>query len=239
MSRTTLRTLVEGAVLVAAAVGIGAVVYAQQAPTHAPSAPAPDQVAQTPPAAKPPATKPAAPAPQPPAAQQSQQPPAAAPTPQTQQQPPQGQPAPQPTVFDEHAKQGKIAKCANVFGGLGRLVAAGSAYSAKSTWNAEAGDAHSVQSVVALSNVNPANPAQRAAGIVFAAPVGNACEGSLVRVTPTTDNCQVVAAELAKQNGQTGVLGDMTLMTMPNGAQVMLVPLANACVAVSVLQGAG
>ncbi|HKU97291.1 MAG TPA: hypothetical protein VJR58_18540, partial [Vineibacter sp.] len=140
---------------------------------------------------------------------------------------------------DEHAKQGKIAKCANVFGGLGRLVASGSTYSAKSNWNAEAGDAHAVQSIVALSGFNPSVQSQRAAGVVFAAPVGSTCEGTLVRVTPTTDSCQLVAAELAKQSGQTGVLGDMTLMTMPNGAQVMLVPLANACVAVSVLQGAG
>lgn len=229
-SRTRLRAVVETFILVAAAVGIGVAVYAQHTPTHSQSGPAPDQVAQAPkPDAKPPAAPPQ---------QQQQQ----ATTPPAQ--PPQGQPAGtgapvQPTVFDDHVRQGKIAKCANVFGGLGRLVATGSTYSAKSQWNAEAGDAHAVQAFVALSDVNPANPAQRAAGVVFAAPVDGKCEGTLVRVTPTGDSCQVVAAALAKQNGQSGVLGDMALVAMPNGAQVMLVPLGNACVAVSVLQGAG
>jgi hypothetical protein len=223
--------MAEGAILVFAALGIGAVVYAQQAPTQ----PQPAQAVT--PAAKPNA-KPQTAQPQPPSAQQPQ--PAAQPQQQTtQQQGPQGQPAQPPTVFDEHVRQGKIVKCANVFGALGRLVAAGSTYSVKTNWNSDAGDAHAVQSIVALSNVNPANAGQRAAGVVFAAPVGGSCEGTLVRVIPTTDNCQVVAAELAKQNGQTGVLGDMALMTMPNGAQVMLVPSGNACVAVSVLQGAG
>jgi len=226
--RTPVRTMAESAFLVAAAIGIGAIVSAAQTPTYAQPR-SPDQGAPiAPPAAKAATKPPAEPSSAPP--QQAAQP--AAPS-----QPAATQP---PNVFDDHVHQGKITKCATVFGGLGRIVAGGATYSAKTSWHAEAGDAHAVQSIVALSNLNPANPqAQRAAGVVVAAPVGNACEGTLVRVVPTTDNCQLVAAELAKQNGQPGVLGDMTLMALPGGGQVMLVPLGSACVAVSVLQGAG
>jgi hypothetical protein len=95
-------------------------------------------------------------------------------------------------------------------------VATDSTYTAQTQWDARAGDAHSVESVVALSAA--ANPAATAAGIVFAAPVGRSCEGTLVRVTPTTDNCLSVGAELMKQNGKAGALGDLPLVALPNGA---------------------
>lgn len=96
-----------------------------------------------------------------------------------------------------------------------------------------------MQSLVALGPAQNAPNAQRAAGVVFAAPVGSACEGNLVRVTPSADTCPAVAAELAKLNGQNGVLGDLATITLPNGAQVVLIPVGNACVAVTALRIAG
>jgi hypothetical protein len=187
-------------------------------------------------------------APQPTAPQPAKKPVAAKPKPQAQgqagnavaAQPQQAAAPQQPTVFDEHARQGNIATCANVFGMLGRGVATNSTFTAQSQWDAKAGNAHSVQSLVALGPVqNAPNNAQRAAGVVFAAPVGSACEGNLVRVTPSAESCPAVAAELAKLNGQNGALGDLSTITLQNGAQVLLIPLGNACVAVTALRIAG
>ena len=146
--------------------------------------------------------------------------------------------APPATIFDEHAREGKLVTCANVFGALGRGVAADSTYTVRTQWDSKVGDAHSVQSIVALTG-GSANPAQRGAGVVFAAPIGHSCEGTLVRVTPTNDNCQTVATMLAKLNGQSSALGDLPLIALPNGAQVMLVPFGNACVAVTTLRASG
>jgi len=161
---------------------------------------------------------------------QAQQPAAAAAA-----QPQQG--VQQPTVFDEHARQGNVVTCANVFGALGRGVAANTTFTAQTQWDAKAGNAHSVQSLVALSPTN--NSALRAAGVVFAAPVGSACEGNLVRVTPSAESCPAVAAELSRLNGQNGTLGDLATLSLPNGAQVMLIPFGNACIAVTALRIAG
>ncbi|MGY3530371.1 cytoskeletal protein RodZ [Bradyrhizobium sp. USDA 4452] len=217
------------AVVVAALGAAGVVVYAQQ------TQPAPLQ-----PAAPAPAKKPAAAAkPQPhksqPRPQEAQTPAAAAAS------VPQQQAGQQPTVFDDHARQGNIATCANLFGLLGRGLATNSNYTAQSQWDAKAGNSHSVQSLVALApNQAPqGSAAQRAAGIVFAAPVGSSCEGNLVRVTPSAESCPTVAAELAKLNGQSGALGDLATIALPNGAQVVLIPFGNACVAVTALRVAG
>ncbi|WP_461345241.1 hypothetical protein [Bradyrhizobium sp. USDA 4451] len=223
------------AVVVAALGAAGVVVYAQQTPIPLqPAAPAP-------------AKKPAVAAkPQPHKRPQEAQTPAAAAVPPQQA----GQ---QPTVFDDQARQANIVTCANLFGTLGRGLAMNSNYTAQSQWDAKAGNSHSVQSLVALApnqapqgnqasqgNQAPQGTAvQQAAGIVFAAPVGSSCEGNLVRVTPRAESCPTVAAELAKLNGQTGALGELATIALPNGAQVVLLPFGNACVAVTALRLAG
>ncbi|MCA6126177.1 hypothetical protein J6500_30435 [Bradyrhizobium sp. WSM 1704] len=220
--------LIFAAVVVAALSAAGVVGYAQQAQ------PAVQQPVPLQPQAAPAPARKAAKQPQPHKRPQETQAPAAA-APVLPQQAAQQQ----PTVFDDHARQGNIVTCANVFGTLGRGLAANSTYTAQSQWDQKAGNAHSVQSLVALTpNQNPQN-AQRAAGIVFAAPVGSSCEGNLVRVTPSAESCPAVAAELAKLHGQSGTLGDLATLALPNGAQVMLIPFGNACVAVTAMRVAG
>lgn len=216
------------AVVVAALGAAGVVVYAQQ------TQPVPLQPAVPAPAKKPAAAA-AKPQPHKQRPQEAQTPAAAAAS------VPQQQAGQQPTVFDDHARQGNIATCANLFGLLGRGLATNSNYTAQSQWDAKAGNSHSVQSLVALApNQAPqGSAAQRAAGIVFAAPVGSSCEGNLVRVMPSAESCPTVAAELAKLNGQNGALGDLATIALPNGAQVVLIPFGNACVAVTALRVAG
>ncbi|MBR1203364.1 MULTISPECIES: hypothetical protein [unclassified Bradyrhizobium] len=222
--------LISAAVVVAALSAAGVVGYAQQ-PTQA--QPMPLQQGTSAPAKKPAAA--AKPQPHKQRPQEAQTPSAAAAS-----VPPQ-QAGQQPTVFDEHARQGNVATCANLFGLLGRGLATNSNYTAQSQWDAKAGNSHSVQSLVALAPIQApqGSAAQRAAGIVFAAPVGSSCEGNLVRVTPSAESCPTVAAELAKLNGQNGTLGDLATIALPNGAQVVLIPFGNACVAVTALRVAG
>ncbi|MGK9237348.1 hypothetical protein KXS07_37030 [Inquilinus limosus] len=156
---------------------------------------------------------------------------------------PQEQPAQQvaavpPTVFDEHARQGRIGTCSGVFAALGRGVVADATYTAQTHWDPEAASAHSVASLVSLEG-GASTPGVQGAGVVFAAPVGRSCEGTLVRVTPVKTNCQTLQAELVKAQGQAGTLGALPLVAMPNGAQVVLVPLDQSCIAMTSLRAAG
>ncbi|WP_225772173.1 hypothetical protein [Inquilinus sp. Marseille-Q2685] len=157
---------------------------------------------------------------------------------QTQQQA-AAAPAAQTSVFEDHAKQAKLGACANVLNVLGRGVAADAPYTVQTQWNSKAADAHTVESIVALAG-DPSTEGQPAAGVVFTAPVGRSCEGALVRVTPVKATCQAVATQLVnQQKGQAGALGDLPLVSLPNGARVVLVPLDNNCVAMTSLRAAG
>jgi hypothetical protein len=246
LNRKALLASAAGAILTSAVLGVGVVVYAQQVPMplQLSQAPEPTQPAQAPAPVRKPVPKPQKLQPrqeaqgQPKGAQAQPKEAPAQPSGATAQPSGAAAQAAPPDVFEEHAREGKIVTCAKVFDVLGRGVAVDSAFTARTQWDANAGDAHSIQSVVALTG-GSANPAQRGAGIVFAAPVGRACEGTLVRVTPTSDNCQALAAQLTKINGQSGAVGDLPLIALPNGAQVMLVPFGNACVAVTTLRASG
>ncbi|MFC7399958.1 hypothetical protein ACFQU1_22400 [Chelatococcus sp. GCM10030263] len=230
LNRTVLR--VGAAIVVIAAIGVGlsVAVDAQQSPLSLqPSGPneAPPRPARPKPRPKPEAQT----QPNHPSTSQASEP--------ATQQPNQAAAQAQPeTVFDEHARQGNIKTCAKVFGVLGRLLAADSTFTAQTQWESASGDSHSVQSIVAL-NGGSGNPTQQAAGVVFAAPIGQTCEGTLVRVTPTNSNCQAVAADLGKMNGKGASLGNLGVINMENGTQVMLVPFGNACIAVSTLRASG
>jgi hypothetical protein len=163
---------------------------------------------------------------------------------QTNRQPAAAQPAAAATtatgtVFDEHVKQAKIGACGNIFSALGRGVAADASYAAQTQWDTKAADAHAVESIVALSG-GPSTQGLPAAGIVFTAPVGRSCEGTLVRVTPVKASCQAVATQLVDQEkGQTGMLGDLPLVSLPNGARVVLMSIDNNCVAMTSLRASG
>jgi len=157
---------------------------------------------------------------------------------QTAAQSQQGGQAPPQTLFDEHIRKGNIVTCAGTFSGLGREMSENFSYTVQSQWDAKAGNDHAIQSLVALTPRPGAPTRQPDAGVVFAAPVGSACEAQVVRVTPVARSCQDVAAQLARSKGQNSSVGDLSLSTMPGGAQVMLIPFDAACVTVTVLKRA-
>jgi hypothetical protein len=230
LSRTALRIGAASGIFILAALGVGlsVAVDAQQSPLSL----QPNEAPRRPPARPKPRPKPEAQG-------QTNEPSTAQSSEPATQQPNNAAAQAQPeSVFDEHARQGNIKTCAKVFGVLGRLVAADSPFTAQTQWDSTSGDSHAVESIVAL-NGGPGNPTQPAAGVVFAAPVGESCEGTLVRVTPTNSNCQAVAADLGKMNGKGASLGNLGVINMENGTQVMLVPFGNACIAVSTLRASG
>ncbi|MCL2716471.1 MAG: hypothetical protein FWD68_18365 [Alphaproteobacteria bacterium] len=147
-------------------------------------------------------------------------------------------PAQPPSVFEDHVRQSKIVTCAKMFTALGRGMSDNFSYAAQSQWDSKAGNAHAIQSLVALKPAPNAPSQQLDAGIVFAAPIGSGCEGHLVRVTPVTTSCQDVAAQLARSEGKNTPLGDLSVSAMPNGAQVMLIPFEKSCVTMTVLRAA-
>jgi hypothetical protein len=233
LDRTVLRVCAATGIFALAALGVGLSVGvdAQQSPLSLqPSEPT--EAPRRPPARPKPRPKPEAQAQPNNAAKPQASEPAAQPSNDAATQ---AQPA---SVFDQHAQQGNIKTCAKVFGVLGRLVAADSKYTAQTQWDSNAGNDHSVESLVALEG-GAGNPTQQAAGVVYAAPVGETCEGAFVRVTPTNSNCQAVATELGRLNGKGAALGNLGVINMENGTQVMLVPFGNACIAVSTLRASG
>jgi len=137
------------------------------------------------------------------------------------------------SVFDQQIREGRIDTCATVFGVLGRGLTDGYSYAVRSQWNADAVNGHAIQSLVALRHPSEQ---QTGAGIVFTAPVGRSCEGSLVRVTAIQKDCAAVAADLARYKGRNNPLGDLPLVLMPNGTQIMLVPANKTCISVTVLR---
>lgn len=173
-----------------------------------------------------------------PAAQAAAPAAAAEPAKPQEQAPAQQVAAVTPSVFDEHAQQGKIGACSGVFSALGRGVVADAGYTAQTEWDTKAASAHSVASLVTLEG-GPSTPGVQGAGVVFAAPVGQSCEGALVRVTPIKTSCQSLEAALVKAQGRAGTLGALPVVAMPNGAQVVLVPFDQSCVAMTSLRAAG
>jgi len=143
------------------------------------------------------------------------------------------------SAFDQQVRQAGILACARTFSALGRGLSGNFLYAAQSQWSSNSANDHSIQSLVALKAQAGAPNQQPDAGIVFAAPVGGSCEGQLLRVTPVTGTCDSIAARLSKSGGIAHPFGGLSLVTVPDSAQVMLIPFSDSCVTVTVLRAEG
>ena len=143
----------------------------------------------------------------------------------------------QQSVFERQVQEAKLVACGKTFAALGNGMSRNFDYTVQSRWDSRSANDHAVASLVALKPQVAGGAS--GGGVIFAAPVAGSCEGEVVRVTPVARSCPDVAAQLEKSNGQAGPLGEMALMTMPGGVQVMLVPFDKACVTVTVLKAAG
>ncbi|MDQ8754662.1 hypothetical protein RCO27_00325 [Sphingosinicella sp. LHD-64] len=130
-----------------------------------------------------------------------------------------------------------MRRCANLLSALGQTVAYGSTYTVHTQAEPAAPDAHGVQGVVGMTYDTPGYSGP-AAGIVLAAPVGEGCEGQVVRVAPYQRACPDVVALLPAGSVQAGMLSGVPLYTLGgNQGQALLVASGGACVVVTVAQG--
>jgi hypothetical protein len=143
------------------------------------------------------------------------------------------------TPFQTHANQAGVHTCANLFAALGQALTAGSTYAIQTQWDSTSPDTHAVQAVAGMS-YNLPNYKTQAAGVVIASPVGQTCEGSLVRVAPFQKSCQDVEQTLPKGSVAADNLSNTMLFNLAdNGGQALLVPTGNTCIVVSVARMGG
>lgn len=142
------------------------------------------------------------------------------------------------TPFLQHTKQAGLQACSNVFPVLGQLLTSGAQYSIQSSWNNQTPDKHAVQALVGMDYTTEGYSAS-AAGIVFAAPTGSVCEGTMVRIAPYTQPCAEIPAMLEQGSKLVNTLGKVAVYELAgNRGNALLLPTGNSCVVVSVAQAA-
>lgn len=137
-------------------------------------------------------------------------------------------------IFQQKAVQLGASRCANVFAALGEQVALGANHAVQVEANKAAPDAHPLKGLVGMAYDRPEYRAQ-AAGVVLAAPVGQRCEGQLIRVAPFQQSCQQVVAALPKGSAVASNLSGVPLYNLGGDqGQALLVPSGSACVVVTI-----
>lgn len=144
------------------------------------------------------------------------------------------------TPFRSHAGQAGLGQCANLYQQLGQGLTAGASYAVNTQWDRSAPNAHAVQGLVGMSYDVKDYKAQ-AAGVVFASPVGQKCEGNLVRVAPIQKSCAEVARTLPGGSALFQNLSGTPLYNLGgNRGEALLVPSGNnTCVVVTIAHMAG
>ncbi|WP_273795067.1 hypothetical protein [Brucella intermedia] len=138
------------------------------------------------------------------------------------------------TPFLQHAKQAGLQTCSSLFPALGNLLTNGSQYSVQSVWNTKAPNEHAVQAFVGMDYASESYKGS-AAGIVFAAPSGSACEGAMIRVAPFATSCGNIPSLLPQGSVLANTLGQVAVYSLANNnGSAMLLPSGNSCVVISV-----
>jgi len=141
-------------------------------------------------------------------------------------------------VFEGEANKLGARKCASLFSGLGNSLTTGSTFAVKTEVGKQSPDAQAVQGVVGMTYSTPDFKGQ-AAGIIFAAPVGEACEGNLVRVAPYRQSCQDVARLLPAGTTAADTLSGVPSYNLGgNQGLALLLASGSSCIVVSVARSA-
>lgn len=142
------------------------------------------------------------------------------------------------TPFLQHAKQAGLQTCSTIFPALGELLTNGTQFSIQSAWNSEAPDKHVVQALVGMDYATESYSGP-AAGVVFAAPTGSACEGTMMRVAPFSASCADIPAVFPQGSKLTNNLGKIAVYELGgNGGNALLLPTGNTCIVISVASAA-
>ncbi|HJS09987.1 hypothetical protein [Sphingopyxis sp.] len=140
-------------------------------------------------------------------------------------------------VFAEQAGKLGAQKCARLYSVLGDLVSQGANYAVRTETNKQAPDAHPIQGAVGMTYNLPDLKGQ-AAGLVFAAPVANGCEGHFVRIAPFQKPCEQVVKDLPAGSVGAANLSGVPVYQLGGGqGQALMIPSGASCVVVTVTPG--
>jgi hypothetical protein len=140
-------------------------------------------------------------------------------------------------VFSEQANKLGAQKCTQLYSVLGDLVSQGADYAVRTETSKQAPDAHPVQGVVGMTYNLPDLKGQ-AAGLVFAAPVANGCEGHFVRIAPFQKSCQQVVKDLPAGSVAAADLSGVPVYQLGGGqGQALMIASGASCVVVTVTPG--
>jgi hypothetical protein len=134
------------------------------------------------------------------------------------------------------ARQAEANTCAGVYHTLGTVAVEGSHYATQAIWSKTEADNRAIQGMTGMTYaagtyVGPA------AGVVFASPTGQKCEGIMVRVVPFQQSCEAVTALLPKGSAASSKLSDVAVYNAADpGLQVMLIPAGTGCTALTILR---
>lgn len=151
-------------------------------------------------------------------------------TPVTNAKPPAGA----VNAFQEQAGKLGVRRCANLFAALGQSATNGSTYAVQVQANQAAPDAHVVAGVAGITYDTPQYKGQ-AAGIALAAPVGQSCEGQMVRVAPFQQPCPAMLTQLPSGSTVAANLSGVPLYNLGgNQGQALLLTSGATCVVVTI-----
>lgn len=140
-------------------------------------------------------------------------------------------------VFSEQANKLGAQKCARLYSVLGDLVSQGADYAVRTETNKQAPDAHVVQGTIGMT-YNLPDLKGKAAGLVFATPSANGCEGHFVRIAPFQKPCQQVVKDLPAGSISATDLSGVPVYQLGGGqGQALMIASGASCVVVTVTPG--
>ncbi|SDD07613.1 hypothetical protein SAMN05216337_1007112 [Bradyrhizobium brasilense] len=142
--------------------------------------------------------------------------------------------------FLTHASQAGVKACALTYSGLGKSLTNGTEFMVQTQTAKTDADRRGLEGVVGMTFPSGRGDySGAAAGVVFAAPTAQGCEGNMVRVVPFVQNCQAAAGFLPKGSQPLQPLSGLAVYALSTGGQAMLMPSGNGCVVVSILRTGG
>jgi hypothetical protein len=112
--------------------------------------------------------------------------------------------------FLQQRQAGGCTSLLEVFPVLGQVLTNGTKFGVKSSWNDQAADKYPMQALVGMDYATTQYNGP-AAGVIFAAPTGSACEGTMVRVVPFAKPCASVPAMLPPNSKISDNLGQFAV----------------------------
>lgn len=139
--------------------------------------------------------------------------------------------------FLAQASKAGAKACAATYANLGKVLTNGTQFMVQMQAAGHDADRHAIQGVVGMNFRSTKDYSGPAAGIVFAAPTAQGCEGSMVRVVPFPQNCEATAALLPQGSKPLQPLSGLAVYALAAGGQAILLPAGNGCVALSIAFG--